>query len=259
MKTQLFLLTTAFILLFSGCGQIEDDIVTEVSYDNYTPPSNNQCSPDNANSQGCFGNEPFFGDNQVDSGYWVLYKESNNYDDYYDMYFKSYQFTSKGAVVIRNEDEGNYKYTSNLWGVNSDADTIAMDSGEALKYDGTKYGGDCYKITYENATYKMCHEDAIEGSQKNSAGYYGDEVKFGNYIQGDYEVAGTWSIDGVSFSLDSNGSTSTGGKWGVSLDAKSITIDAMTYLVDKYPGESCIDTYIIENNYKISPTTLCKL
>ncbi len=259
MKTQLFLLSTAFLLLFSGCGQIEDDIVTEISQSNYTPPSNNQCSTDNANSQGCFGNEPFFGDNQVDTGYWALYKESNNYDDYFDMYYKSYQFSSTGAIIVRSEEEGNFKYTSNLWGINSAADTISMDTGESLKLNGVKYGGDCYQVTYQTGTYKMCHEDEIVPSSQNSAGYYGEDLKFGNYVQGDYEAVGSWEIEGVLISLDSNGSTSSGGEWGLSLDAKLFTIDTVQYLVDKYPGSSCIDTYIIVNNYKTSPKKLCKL
>jgi len=262
MKKILLLLPIVLLLVFSGCGKIEDETsgTTESSYDNYTPSANNQCASDQQNSAGCFGNEPFFAENQVDLGYWSLYKKSDNYKNYYNQYFKSYQFISDGSVKKRFESEGYYRIDGSLWGVNDAADTINLDSGESFKLTGRRYSGtDCYDVTHNNTTYKMCAESAIDTSNVNSAGYFGESLSFGNYNFGNYKAVGSWSIDNDTVTLNSDGSTSNNGEWGLSKDAKVITIDAISYIVNRYPDNDCIDTYTLISNTKQDTVRLCKL
>lgn len=255
------LLTLGIFILFSGCGKIEDQTAgtTEASSDNYKPNANNQCATDQQNSQGCFANEPFFAENRVDLGYWALYKKSNNYKNYYDMYYKSYKFISDGSVKKRPQSEGYFRIDGSLWGVNDAADTISMDSGESFKLTGRRYSGvDCYDVTHNSGTYKMCAEKSVDNSHKNSSGYYGEKVSFGNYNFGNYSSVGKWSIDGAEVTLNSDGTTSNSGEWGVSEDGKIITIDANSYIVNRYPDNSCIDTYTLVLNTKQESVRLCK-
>lgn len=263
MKVKIFLISITLLSFFSGCGKIEDDEgagTTETSYDNYTPAANNQCSSDQQNSAGCFGNEPYFAENRVDEGFWSLYKKSDSNKNYYNTYYKSYKFLSDGSVKKRFESEGYYRIDGTLWGVNDDADTINIDNGDSLSLTGRRYSGtDCYDVTHSGATYKICAEVAISTSLQNSSGYYGDSIYFGNYNFGNYSVEGNWTIAGVEIALNSDGSTSNGGEWGVSEDAKVITIDAISYIVNRYPDNDCIDTYTLVSNTKQDSVRLCKL
>ncbi len=263
MQTKLLLLSLTFLLIFSGCGKIEEETsagTIEPSTDNYTPNANNQCATDQQNSQGCFANEPFFAENQIDLGYWALYKKSNNYKNYYDMYYKSYQFINDGSVKKRFESEGYFRIDGSLWGVNEAADTISTDSGESFKLTGRRYLGiDCYDVTHNSATFKMCAESAVDDSNKNSSGYFGSNVKFGNNNFANYTAEGSWTIQSVQVGLNSDGTTSNDGEWGVSADGKIITIDTVSYIVNKYPDNNCIDTYTLISNTKQDKATLCKL
>ncbi len=250
-----------FLVIFSGCEKIEDETAgtTESTIDNYEPNANNQCATDQQNTQGCFGNDPYFADNQVDIGYWSLYKKSNNNKNYYDMYYKSYQFFSDGSLKKRAEDEGSFRRDGSLWGVNDAANRISIDNGESFTLTGKRYTGtDCYDVTHQNATYKMCAESAIDESQKNASGYFGEKVYFGNYNYGNYKAEGNWTIADISVNLKSDGSTSNNGEWGVSADGKVISIDSISYIINKYPDNNCIDTYTLVDNFKQDSVRLCK-
>ncbi len=263
MQIKLLISSLTFLLILSGCGKIEDEELAgtaQVSYDNYTPASNNQCATDLQNSAGCFGNEPFFAENQVDKGYWALYKKSDNYKRYYNVYYKSYQFRSDGSVKKRFESEGMYRIDGTLWGVNDKADTLSLDNGESFVLTGRRYSGsDCYDVTHNDATYKMCSEASVDETKQNSAGYFGENINFGNYNFGDIRVAGEWSIGEAKVTLYSEGNTSNGGEWGVSSDAKVITIDSISYIANRYPDNGCIDTYTLVFNTKQENVRLCKL
>ena len=106
----------------------------------------------------------------------------------------------------------------------------------------------------------MCNESLISDASQNSSGYYGSSLSFGNNdLYGDYTVVGTWTIDGTSITLSEDGSTSTGGEWGLSQDSKVIVIDGISYMVNTYPDNGCIETYEMSGDYATEPRTLCKL
>jgi len=263
MKTELFLLSLTLLLALGGCGQIEEDEGAgspEYSYDDNQQVSSNQCTAYQQNSAGCFGNEPMFRYNRIDIGFWALYKKSDNNKQYYDRYYKSYEFLSDGSVKQRSQSGVAYSADGSLWGASDDGNTINIDTGEKLVYNNKRYGdGDCYDITYQSNDYKLCAEAAMDTTLQNAAGYYGENIAFGNYSRGELSCVGEWDINGQHVTLSSDGNTSNGGIWGVSEDGKVITIDGYSYIVNKYPDNDCIDTYTILYYAKSDSVRLCKL
>jgi hypothetical protein len=263
MQIKIFLLSLTLVLIFSGCGKIEEDDGAgspEYSYEDDKPVSSNQCTSYQQNSAGCFGNEPMFRYNRVDIDFWALYKKSDNNKQYYDRYFKSYKFISDGSVKQRSQSTIAFSADGTLWGASDDGNAINIDTGEVLKYANNRYGdGDCYDVTYNDATYKICAESSQLISLQNASGYYGDDITFGNYSRGDYRCVGQWSIGDNNITLYSEGNTSNGGEWGISEDAKVLTVDNISYIVNKYPDNNCIDTYMVVNYAKSDSVRLCKL
>jgi hypothetical protein len=263
MKRDIFLLSFILVALFSGCEPVEDEEGSgspEYSYDDNQQVSANQCTVYQQNSAGCFGNEPMFRYNRVDIGFWALYKKSDNNKQYYDRYFKSYEFLSDGSVKQRTQGGVAFSADGSLWGASDDGNTIRLDTGESLKYADKRYGdGDCYDITYSGVDYKLCAEPSQDTTLKHASGYYGDSVRFGNYSRGDLECVGQWSVGDKNVTLSADGNTSNNGEWGVSEDGKVITIDSTSYIVNKYPDNGCIDTYTVINYAKSENVRLCKL
>jgi len=264
MQTKLFLLSLTLLLIFTGCEKIEEDELqgtAEVENESYEANQNNTCYSNFENTAGCFGSDQRFGDELISEGFWSVYSQSDNYILYYDTYQYGYQFDDDGSVKMRRERQ-NYTYSSlSMWGVNTDGSKLTIHPDESFTISSKIIGSACYKVTVTSSseTLKICNESALSGESQNSSGYYGETLKFGNYVYGDFNVVGDWEIDGITFSLEANGTTSNGGEWGLSSDAKLITIDNIVYLVYKYPDNSCIETFIMEGDDKTERKTLCKL
>ncbi len=254
----------SFILLlafFWGCGPVEEIDSGTVEYENedYEPNQNNICYDNYENAAGCFGTKQYFGDEEVTEGIWSVYSKSNNYLEYYDKYQYSYQFFSDGSLKQRVDTKNYYYSQTDVWGINTDGSVLTVHPTTGFTITASR-SGSCYTVTSSSDTYRMCNEPFISGASQNDSGYYGSNLSFGNNVQyGDYTVVGTWTIDSVEIELDENGSTSNGGEWGLSQDAKVITIDGISYLVNKYPDDGCIDTYEMNGDYATNPAKLCKL
>ncbi|MEA1921001.1 MAG: hypothetical protein U9N52_14275 [Campylobacterota bacterium] len=262
MKRMLLLVPIVFLLLFNGCGKIEDETAGSIEFENenYEPSQNNTCFSDQENSAGCFGTSQFFGDERVYEGYWSLYGKSDNYKLYYDKYLFGYDLLSDGTLKQRLDTQGYYFNVIKVWGLNNDGSKLTIHPSESYTIS-SKLTGSCYKVSAANAeTYRMCQEDAIsEDTLSNDAGYYGSDLKFGNNTYGDYEVVGQWTVNGVTVELFAEGNTSNGTNWGLSSDSKRITIDGVNYLAYRYPDNSCIETLIMQGDFATDKVMLCKL
>jgi len=262
MQIKLFLLSLTFLLIFSGCGQIEDESAGTIEYENenYESNQNNTCYSDQENSAGCFGEKQKFGDEYIDNGVWSLYGKSDNYILYYDKYILGYQLISDGTVKQRKDTQAYYFSAVMAWGVNNDGSKLTINPVNSFTIT-SKLTGSCYKVTATNGdTYRMCNEDTIDdNTASNSSGYYGSELKFGNNTYGDYTVVGSWNINGASIDLDENGTTSTGGEWGLSSDAKRLSVDGIDYLAYRYPDNDNLEVFIMQGDYAIDKVILEKL
>jgi hypothetical protein len=261
MQIKLFFLTLSLLLVITGCGKIEEESASgtiEYENENYAPNQTNTCYDDYANSAGCFGSKQYFGDEEITNGIWSVYTKSNNYLEYYDKYQISYQFMSDGSIKQRSGSRFYYYNYTDVWGVNDDGSALNLHPTTSYTISASRTGG-CYTVTSGENTYRMCNEPLISDAAQNSAGYYGADVSFGNNdVYGNYTASGSWRIDDRSVTLDANGSTSTGGEWGLSQDAKMISIDGISYLINTYPDNNCIETYEMSGDYPTEPRTLCK-
>lgn len=262
MKKILLLLPIVFLLIFNGCGKIEDTTAGSIEYENtnYDPAQNNTCFDNYANSAGCFGTNQYFGDERVDNGVWSLYGKSDNYKQYYDKYILGYQLESDGTVRQRKDTQAYYFSAVMAWGVNNDGSELSIDPVNSFTII-SKLTGSCYKVkASDENTYRMCNEDTIdENTASNSSGYYGSDLKFGNNTYGNYTVIGTWSIDGVTVELAEDGTTSTGGEWGLSSDAKRLSVDGVDYLVYRYPDDNNLEVFVMQGDYAVDKVMLEKL
>ena len=248
------------LLLFNGCGKIEESESGKIEYENedYDPSQNNTCYDDYANSAGCFGNDQYFGNEEITSGIWSVYTKSNNYLEYNDKYQISYQFMSDGSIKQRNGTRSYYYNYTDVWGVNNEGSTLSLYPTTSYSITASRTEG-CYSVTSSEGSYRLCNEPLISDALQNDSGYYGTDLTFGNNDEyGNYTAAGIWSIDGTNVTLDANGSTSNDGKWGLSQDGKMITIDGTSYLVNTYPDNNCIETYEMSGDYPTDPRILCK-
>jgi hypothetical protein len=249
------------LVIFSGCGKIEDDSAGTVEYENdtYEPSKNNTCYSDRENSAGCFGSDQFFGENRVSDGFWSVYGKSDNYKNYFDKYLFGFVFDSDGTLKQRQNTLEYYYSAIKVWGVNQDGSILNIDPGSTYKIK-SQFTNFCYRVDIDSKEYKICFEEGIDTSMpSNASGYYGDNIAYGNYDYGNLDIVGKWSIDDVEVELFSDGNTSNGGIWGVSEDRKRITIDSNSYLVSRFPDNGCIVTFLMLNNYAEDKKTLCKL
>ncbi len=262
MRQTLFFSLLTLMTLFYGCGQIEDVTATgSIEYENgnYDPNQNNTCYSDYENSAGCFGNSQYFGNEKATSGIWSIYTSSNNYLEYDDKYLYSVQLMSDGSLKKRDGTKNYYYRYSEVWGVNNEGSILTIDPTTSYTITASRTGS-CYTVSSSGQSYRMCNESLIDSASQNSSGYYGADLKFGNNdLYGNYSVVGSWSIDGTTITLNADGTTSTGYEWGLSQDAKVITIDGISYMVYIYPDNGCIETYEMSGDYPTEPKTLCRL
>jgi len=258
MKTTITLAAVT-VLLFIGCGQLEDTESGTIEYENvnYDPAKNNTCFSNRENSAGCFGDDQYFGEHRVYEGFWSIYGKSDNYKNYYDKYLYGYDFQSDGTLKKRETTQNYYYSPLQVWGVNTDGSELTIDPGVTYKIV-SRFTNDCYKVNVAEKEYKICHEESVDTTQKNASGYYGETIAFGNYDYGRYTVAGSWSIDGVSVELTASGKTSNGGEWGVSEDGKLLFIDDNAYLAYRYPDNGCIETFLMRGDFALDKKMLCK-
>ncbi len=264
MRTHL-ILSFLMLTILVGCGALEETEqgVEDVVDENYDPNQNNTCYSNFQNSAGCFGDDQYFGDNLINTGYWSVYGKSNNYILYYDTYRYGYQFDTDGSVRARKTGQ-EYLYSStSLWGVNNDGTKLTIDPDETFSSPKRVSGTDCYEVTSSASSQKLkiCHEEPIDTTLQNTSGYYGSDLEFGNYDysdSGSITVDGNWSVGGTTLTLSADGSTSSGGEWGLSHDGKLITINAKTYLVYQYSGSDCISTFLMIGDNKSERVELCK-
>lgn len=251
-KTLTVFFLTAWVV--TGCGLIETDAVNDDNVDDTLKPIATNCADNVENAYGCYGDTKTFGVGalKITGGVWSIYSMSTlpvgTQSEYFDTYEYGYRFSGDGTVFKRSDTA---TYSESLkWGVNQSGDRLTVSRDGTYVYEG-RFGNNknCFKVSNKEVgeSIKMCNEDSIDTSHQNSAGYYGDSVAFGNYTHGSYQAVGTWEIAGanpVVVTLDSNGTTSNGGEWGVSEDGKRIEIDSIKYLVHKYPkSQECLEVF----------------
>ena len=240
--------------LIAGCGLVDTDTVNDDNIDDNLKPIATNCADNVENAYGCYGDTKTFGVGalKITGGVWSIYSMSTlpvgTQSESYDTYEYGYKFDGDGTAFKRSDTA---TYSESLkWGVSQSGDQLTVSSDGTYVYEG-RFGNDknCFKVSNKlvGESIKMCSEDSVDTSHKNSAGYYGNGVTFGNYTHGNYEIVGKWEITGtnsITVTLDSNGTTSNGGEWGVSEDGKRIGIDGVNYLVHKYPkSEDCIEVF----------------
>ncbi|WP_345985898.1 hypothetical protein WCX49_01915 [Sulfurimonas sp. HSL-1656] len=262
--------TAALLAVLSGCGQVEDTQTQDNNtIDLPTTPANNcPAGSYSENDFGCYDSSALFpsatGETVVED-MWSVYSQSNtNRTDgvvFYDRYQFGYQFSALGYAFQQNASD-DYTYYGE-WGVASSGNPLNVGNYNGILHQYTATGQgfqgqpNCYEVTDDGTTLKLCHETLQnEGATLGSTGYYyGATVKFGNLLNYNFTVVGTWTISGydanpapemtVYFSDNGTISTGSGGEWGVSADGKVIEIAGVRYLVFQYlddPDVNCIAT-----------------
>ena len=240
---------TAFsiVLLFLGCGKIEDqtqddNTVVEETVNAYN--CSNSGTPQN--EYGCYDSDVTFKGETMTKGVWSVYTQSNiNRTDntvFYDRYQYGFVFSAQGSAGKQEKTDGYILYRE--WGVDGEGVSFTLSEEGTYSYSDSFVGQDCFKVTNTNEanTLKLCHESFVNQDFENATGYYGTDVTFGNLNNYDFTVVGTWTVAGydsnsagsASVTLDANGTTSNGGEWGVSEDGKVIGIDGVRYLAYQY-------------------------
>lgn len=262
------------LLFITGCGVTDVENDTAVDED-YTAREDN-CNPDTyINTLGCFGNTAEFGENErITEGFWNLYAkrgdESENKIANYDTYLFGYQFTADG-LVKRREATINYLYGVKEWGVDEAGNVLAVTLDGTYTIS-TRFDNNtaCYEVksSYLGETLKLCHESAVDTQNSNAYGYYGENIKFGNYSFGNYTAAASWTVSEYGSSTASivvlathqllaDGTTNNGGMWGVSEDGKVLTINGVSYLPFKYPDTNCVVAFEFDGGAETKLVNLC--
>ena len=263
------------ILGITGCGLTKDEDSASANddqvKDNFTPNGTN-CVDNIENAFGCYGATKTLANRKVIEGVWSVYTVSTmpvaNQSIYYDTYKLGYQFLSDGTAF---KHDATATYSKILtWGVDPTGKEITISNDGTYKID-TQFFNDlnCFKATNSQIgeDIKICNESVLSTGTQNSAGYYGNTVRYGNYSHGNILAVGTWSItktgqiNSVKVTLDSNGTTSNGAQWGISPDGKRITIDDKSYLAYKYPESlECITSFELSGDIILPQTwELCKV
>lgn len=240
-----YTLSLAALVAISGCGRVEEGSDSN-TVDEPTVPAYNCQATSPTNSYGdCYGESvSIFNGEKVVEGIWSLYSQSNtNRTDgtvFYDRYQYGYELADDGSGGKQNKSDGYTLYRE--WGVDDEGTALTLSSDGSFTYQSSFVGQDCYAVSNNGDTLKMCHESYVDLSQSNNAGYFGSGVKFGNLNNYNFDVVGSWSIAGygdnsagsTTVTLDVNGTTSNAGEWGVSADGKVMEIDGTRYLAYQY-------------------------
>lgn len=269
-----FILSIAIVGLFAGCGRVDDAVQDGSTIDQPSVPAAN-CIGLNVNSYGCYGEESVFNGKKIVQGVWSVYTQSNveNIGNviFYDRYKRGLDFRSDGSVFMREKTD-DFQYFLE-WGVNDDGTKLTLSDGTTYTYQAVfSNDADCFKVLRSDGlAVKLCTESFVAYDGKNSSGYYGSNVTFGNLTHYYFNAVGSWRIapydstnsaSATTVTLDANGSTSTGGEWGVSADGKVMGIDGIRYLVYQFlksPEDNCIAVFELSGG-QITQTTwkLCK-
>ncbi len=266
-----FSLFVAILLGISGCGRIKtvhDGATT-------TPPSvpAANCVGLSQNAYGCYGSGTVFNGKKIVNGYWSVYTQSNvkniGNSVFYDRYERGYSFRNDGSAFVRNQTRGYNYYLE--WGADNAGTKLTLSDGRTYTYKGVFLSdSNCFEVTREDSsTAKLCNESPISYDGNNSAGLYGAQATFGNLTGYYLLVPGVWKISpydsgsgATTVTLDANGTTSTGGEWGLSSDGKVISIDNTRYLVNQYlspSSDKCIAAFVLASDVITSTRRkLCK-
>ena len=245
-KTEI--LALLFTAMLAGCGRIEEDTTGDnVTYEEQTNPAYNCYSNTPINGYGdCYDSGVLFHGETVDEGAWSVYTQSDeNRDDgtvFYDRYQYGFQFYGDGSAGKQQKTDGYTDYRE--WGINDEGSVLTLSDEGTYSYQAvfTNDSG-CFEVSNSGKTIKMCHESFVDQSfGDETRGFYGANVAFGNRAGYNFIAEGSWTIGGydtntaspVTVNLDANGSTDSGGEWGVSKDGKVINIDGTRYLVYQY-------------------------
>jgi len=258
--------------MLAGCGVVETSEDANTYVETLSDALN--CESDTpTNDYGCYDSGVLFPGSTgetVTNGIWSVYTRSDQTLDtvFYDRYQRGYEFGSDGYAYKQETGEG-YNGLGD-WGINDAGTSISVYADGSYTYAATFTGQDgCYEVSNDGNTVKFCHESYVDQSLENSTGYYGADLRFGNLINYNYKVVGTWTIAGygsntaaqTSVTLDANGTTSNAGEWGLGADGKVMGIDGTRYLVYQYLKNSdCIVTLELSTNSLASSTQwkLCK-
>jgi hypothetical protein len=233
------------VMLLAGCGKVEE--VNEDVDEGYTPPPAANCrlDPENVNDYGCYGNDKTYGNLLVTEGVWSLYKKSkvdSSIDPftYFDLITVVYRFFPNSADGAGGFGSRKDLWTNQdailQWGVNADGTELRTSEGHSFVITGRFVNDNrCFNVKdgSDETELKLCNEDLInEGKTAIVAGYYGADVKLGNYTHGNIVVPGTWKLtdnDGsgdaeTEVVFDANGTVGGTAVWGVSGDGKQLSI-----------------------------------
>lgn len=259
------------LLVMAGCGRIEE-VEDGVTIDQNVPPAAN-CINLQENSFGCYGSDKVFFGKKLVEGFWSVYTQSNlqniGNETFYDRYQHGYDFREDGSAFKRQQSE-TYTYFHE-WGVNDGGTELKLSDGNAYVYESVfANDSNCLQGKQNGETVKLCQEFYVDRSQENAAGYFGDDVRFGNLTNFNFAAVGEWKFTPYndensgqewSVTLGSDGNTSTGGIWGVSADGKVMNVDGKSYLVYQYlkSPQYCIAVFELSGGFITSTTwRLCK-
>lgn len=269
------LLIPLFILLLAGCGRIEKDVQDGTTIEPDLPQAAN-CVGTDENAYGCYGAETVLFGKKIVKGVWSVYEQSNienvNHNIFYDRYKRGYDFREDGTAFTRTMRETADFSVPYQWGVSDDGKTLNVEDGNSYVYQGIfANDSNCFEVTRDTTTVKLCNESLVDMTHENEMGYYGADVAFGNLTHYNLKGVGTWKIapydssnggSETTVTLTEDGNTSNGGHWGVSADGKVMGIDGIRYLVYQYLdpySDQCIAVFELSDG-RITSTTwkLCK-
>ena len=267
------ILALPVVAILAGCGITETSEDANTYVETLTDALN--CDNDTAstNDYGCYDSGVLFpgaSGEKVTKNVWSVYTRSDQTLDtvFYDRYLRGYEFGTDGYAYKQEAGEGYNAFGD--WGIDDAGTSISVYNDGSYTYAATFTGQDgCYEVSSSAGTVKFCHEAYVDQSLQNSTGYYGADLRFGNLINYDYKVVGTWTIAGygsndtaqTSVTLNADGTTSNGGEWGLGADGKAIGIDGTRYFVYQYLKKGdCIVTLEVLSSGLASSTQwkLCK-